>query len=285
MTEWSQTWTWVDGAWHDGNPLIAGPNTHAMWMASSVFDGARAFEGVFPDLDLHMTRANASAQTMGMKATMAVGEMAELAREGASKFQPGVAVYIKPMYWAEDPGLGVIAPDPESTRFCMNLFVAPMPAADDSFSVTLSPYRRPTPETAMVDAKAGCLYPNNARAYVEAHDRGFDNALVRDMLGNIAELATANIFMAKDGVVHTPYPNGTFLNGITRQRIIKLLRGAGYEVHERNLRIEDFLEADEVFSTGNFAKVMPANRIEDRELEHGPIAKRARELYWEFAHA
>ncbi len=67
-----------------------------------------------------------------------------------------------------------------------------------------------------VDAKAGCLYPNNARALVEAGKRGFDNCLLRDMLGNVAELATANIFMAKDGVVYTPIPNGTFLAGITR---------------------------------------------------------------------
>jgi len=83
-----------------------------------------------------------------------------------------------------------------------------------------------------VDAKAGCLYPNNARALFEAHSRGFDNAIVCDLLGNVAELATANIFIAKDGVVFTPAPNGTFLNGITRQRVIKLLREVGVRVIE-----------------------------------------------------
>ncbi|MDJ0931778.1 branched-chain amino acid aminotransferase [Breoghania sp.] len=285
MTEPSQTWSWIDGTWADGNPLIAGPNTHAMWMGSSVFDGARYFEGVMPDLELHAERVNASALTMGLKPTMLVGEICDLAWEGVKKFESGTAVYIKPMYWSEGNGIGLISPDAETTRFCLNLFAAPMASADATFSVTLSPYRRPTAEIAPVNAKAGCLYPNNARAIREATARGFDNALVRDTLGNIAELTSANIFMVKDGSVHTPYANGTFLNGITRQRIIKLLRGAGVDVYERNLVMDDFLDADEIFSTGNYSKVMPVGRIESRELHPGPVAKRARELYWDFAHA
>jgi hypothetical protein len=81
--------------------------------------------------------------------------------------------------------------------------------------------------TMPIDAKAGCLYPNNARALMEARTRGFDNCLLADMLGNVAELATANIFMAKDGVIMTPMANGSFLNGVTRQRVLKLLREDG----------------------------------------------------------
>jgi branched-chain amino acid aminotransferase len=119
----------------------------------------------------------------------------------------------------------------------------------DGFSVTLSPFKRPTIECAPVDAKAGCLYPNNARAMFEAKSRGFDNCLVCDMLGNVAELANSNVFMGKDGVVFTPVPNGTFLNGITRQRIIKLMREAGISVVEAVLRYADFEGADEIFAT------------------------------------
>ena len=78
-----------------------------------------------------------------------------------------------------------------------------------------------------IEAKAGCLYPNNARALIEARARGFDNCLMCDMLGNVAELATANVFMAKDGQVMTPMANGTFLNGVTRQRVLALLREDG----------------------------------------------------------
>jgi len=108
---------------------------------------------------------------------------------------------------------------------------------------------------------------------------------MRDLLGNIAEFANSNAFMVKDGVVATPVPNGAFLDGITRRRVIGLLRNDGVPVVERTLRYEDFLTADEIFSTGNFQKVAPISRIEDRELAAGPIYKRARELYWDYAHS
>ena len=283
MADWSETWTWFDGAWHEGNPPLMGPRTHAAWLGSSVFDGARTFEGVTPDLDLHCERVNASALALGLKPTMDVGEMMELAHEGIAKFAPDAAIYIRPMYWAEGDGIGTVAGDPETTRFCLCLFETPLTPKDGSMSLTLSPYRRPSLEYAPVNAKAGCLYPNNARAIVEAKDRGFDNAIVLDMLGNVAELTTANVFMAKDGVVNTPYPNGTFLNGITRQRIIQLLRKSGIKVVERTMRYDEFLEADEIFSTGNYNKVVPVNRIETRDMQPGPIAAKARELYWKFA--
>src|SRR5260370_12460628 len=91
-------------------------------------------------------------------------------------------------------------------------------------AITLSPFRRPTADSAPVDAKAGCLYPNNSRALIEAQARGFDNCLMRDMLGNIAELGTSNVFLARERVLATPAPNGTFLNAITRQPVIALMR-------------------------------------------------------------
>jgi branched-chain amino acid aminotransferase len=100
----------------------------------------------------------------------------------------------------------------------------------------------------------------------------------------VSEIAIANIFYARGGEVYTPVPNGTFLNGVTRQRVILLLRQAGVPVHECSLSWRDFLEADEVFSTGNFAKLMPITRIEARDLQPGPIYARARALYWAFAH-
>jgi branched-chain amino acid aminotransferase len=91
--------------------------------------------------------------------------------------------------------------------------------------------------------------------------------------------------LGRDGVVLTPTPNGTFLNGITRQRVIGLLRQDGVEVVEKTLRYKDFEDADEIFSTGNYSKVMPINRIDQRALQPGPLGRRARELYWAFAHA
>jgi len=125
----------------------------------------------------------------------------------------------------------------------------------------LSSFRRPTPETAPTTAKAACLYPNVARALAQAGDAGFDNCVVLDANGNVAEFATANLFLVRDGELHTPVPNGTFLNGITRQRIISLMRDAGVPVFERTITWPEVLEADEIFATGNFSN-----------------------LYWDFAH-
>jgi branched-chain amino acid aminotransferase len=85
--------------------------------------------------------------------------------------------------------------------------------------------------------------------------------------------------------VFTPAPNGTFLNGITRQRVIKLLRDAGVDVVETVLSYRDVQNADEIFSSGNYSKVMPVNRIDERSLQPGPLYRKTRELYWDFAHA
>ena len=90
--------------------------------------------------------------------------------------------------------------------------------------------------------------------------------------------------MVKDGAVMTPASNGTFLNGITRQRMIRLLREEGLALEERTLRYEDFLDADEIFISGNYSKTMPVTRIDDRDLQPGPVARKARDLYWAFAH-
>jgi branched-chain amino acid aminotransferase len=284
VNNWSKTWTFIDGAWQEGNVPLMGSRTHAAWLCSIVFDGARAFEGVMPDLDLHCARVNDSAKKLFLKPTVSIERWMELVREGVARFDTNASLYIRPMYWAEREGPWIQAHDPESTRWCLVIYEAPM-RKPTGFSTTLSPYRRPTPETMPVDAKAGCLYPNNARALFEAQARGFDNAIVCDMVGNVAELATSNIFMAKDGVVFTPVPNGTFLDGITRQRVIKLLRESDVTVVEKSLLYEDFRAADEIFATGNYSKVVPVIRIDDRPLPFGPHYQKARELYWKFAHS
>jgi branched-chain amino acid aminotransferase len=283
-TSWSKTWTFFEGDWREGNIGIMGPRTHAAWLCSVVFDGARAFEGVTPDIELHCARVNDSAKKLYLKPTVSPDEWVKLAREGIKRFDKDDALYIRPMYWAENEGPWVQAHDPESTRWCLSIYEAPM-RTPKGFSVTLSPYRRPTIETMPVDAKAGCLYPNNSRSLFEAHSRGFDNAIVCDMLGNVAELATSNIFMAKDGVVFTPISNGTFLAGITRQRVMGLLRQSGVTVVEKTLAYQDFEQADEIFATGNYSKVVPVTRIGDRALPFGQIYTKARELYWTFAHS
>jgi len=283
-TNWTKTWTFFEGDWHEGNIGIMGPRTHAAWLCSIVFDGARAFERVTPDLDLHCARVNESAKKLYLKPLVSTEEWVRLAREGITRFDGETALYIRPMYWGEREGPWVQSPDPESTRCALCIYEAPM-RPPKGFSVTLSPFRRPTLETMPVDAKAGCLYPNNSRCILEAQSRGFDNSIVCDMLGNVAELATSNIFMVKDGVVFTPMPNGTFLAGITRQRVIGLLRDNGVSVVEKTMTYQDFETADEIFASGNYSKVVPVTRIGERSLPFGPIYNKARELYWAFAHS
>ena len=280
---WSKTWTFYEGDWHEGNVPIMGVRDHAAWLCSSVFDGARTFEGVSPDLDLHCARVNASAETMHLKPVVSADKWLGLTQDGIKRFAKDAALYIRPMYWAEHSGALLVAPDPESTKWCLSLYEAPM-RQPEGFSITLSPFRKPSLECMPVDAKAGCLYPNNARALIEANSRGFGNCVMFDQIGNVAELATANLFIGKDGVVFTPAVNGTFLNGITRQRVIRLLREAGVNVVETTLSFRDVQDADEIFSSGNYSKVMPVNRIDARSLQPGPLYRKARELYWDFAH-
>ncbi len=284
MSAWSQTFTFLDGEWIEGNRPIIGARTHAFWLGSSVFDGARAFEGVTPDLDKHCARLNRSALAMCLKPTMTEEAIVDLAREGVKKFGPAAELYIRPMYWPEQGGGGSVPPDPDSTRFCLSVYEAPLPEPT-GVSITRSGFAKPLAVTMPIDAKAGCLYPNNARALIEARSRGFDNCLLCDMLGNVAELATANVFMARDGVAMTPIANGTFLNGVTRQRVLQLLRADGADIRETTLRFADFDAADEIFVVGNYGKVTPVTRIEGRDLQPGPFFRRARKLYWEFAHS
>lgn len=278
-------WTYFEGQWHEGDLPVMNAADQAMWLGSLVFDGARSFEGAVPDLERHCARVNDSARVMGLKPSKSVAQLVDLTNEGLAKFSDDTAVYVRPMYWAKEGGVGVIIPDPESTTFCLCLEGVAMAPASAAQTLCRTQFVRPLLSMALVDAKAACLYPNNARMIREAQARGFSNAIVADPLGNVAETATANIFMVIDGVVQTPVPNGTFLNGITRQRIIKLLGDAGYTVEERTLSFEDFDNADEVFLSGNISKVTPITKIEDREFEIGPVTILARELYWKWAKA
>jgi branched-chain amino acid aminotransferase len=272
---------YVNNAWVEGPAPLMTSATNAAWLANTVFDGARAFEGVAPDLDLHCERVIRSAHGLNLQPTKTAEEILALALEGISFFPPGTPLYIRPMFWAES---GLILIDPSSTQFALVITRMPLPDPTGGFTSCLSTYRRPSPDQAPTHAKAACLYPLAAMAAAEAKRRGFDNAVMRDPIGNVAEFTAQNIMLGFKGVVHTPIPNGTFLNGITRQRVIRLLRDAGVEVIERSIRVADLVEADEIFSTGNHGKVVPCLRYEDKTFAAGPLAARARELYWTFAH-
>ena len=135
---WSNTWTFFEGEWHEGNVPIMGPRTHAAWLCSMVFDGARAFEGVTPDLELHCARVNDSARKLYLSPGRFGREWVSLSHEGISKFNKDAALYIRPMYWAEKEGPWVQTHDPESTRWCLSIYEAPMRAAEGFFDHSVS---------------------------------------------------------------------------------------------------------------------------------------------------
>jgi len=270
---------YIDGAWVNGNPSVMGIWDHATWLGSAVFDGARAFDGYAPDLDLHCQRAIRSARTLGLEPPVAAEEIERLAREGIRRFPAGTHLYIRPFFWAAD---GDVEPDPASTRFALSLAIAPIPEPN-GIRVTLSPLRRPTSETAPTAAKAVGLYAHSGMANAEARKRGFNDGVMLDQLGHVSELTASNLWIVRNGTAITPVPNGTFLNGITRQRLVKLLSAAGVPVEERSVRYQEVLEADEAFASGNYSKVQPIIGIEERQLAYGPITQLARKLYWDFA--
>ena len=231
--------TWFDGKWHDGDVPVMRAADHGLWQGSSVFDGARYVRGLAPDLSLHCARVNRSAEALMITPTMDPGEIEEITRDGLKAYGPDQSVYIRPMYWAIDGGDLGVNPKPGSTGFAICLEQVAMPPDDFQTTVTRTRFRRPVLEDSVCNAKAGCLYPNNARMLVEARQKGFGNALAADAMGNLAESATANVFLVKDGTVFTPIPNGTFLAGITRARHIANLRADGVEVIETVLSFDD----------------------------------------------
>ena len=275
--------TFYKGKWHNEDVAIMKAADHGSWLGTTVFDGARHFEGVTPDLKEHCIRVNNSAKAMMITPTVLEDEMVEIIKEGLQEYSPNSAVYIRPMYWALEGDELAVVPKTDSTGFAICLEEIPMSDLTATSTLTTTSFRRPVLQDNVVNAKAGCLYPNNARMLVEAKSKGFGNALVADFAGNVAETATANIFMALDNEVFTPIPNGTFLAGITRARHIKNFKANGITVHEKVLTFDDFNSADEVFMSGNMKKVTPITAFDEVSYQAGPMTKMARDMYWDWA--
>ncbi len=277
--------TYFNGAWHDGDAMVIRAADHGAWLGSGVFDGARHVDGVAPDLDAHCARVNRSAEALMLTPTVSTPEMVAIVEEGLRAYASDAAVYIRPMYWGINGDPTAIVPQPDATGFAICLEEIPMAPPTASVTLGRTRFRRPVMEDAVVNAKAGCLYPNNARMLAEVRARGFQNALVADAMGNVAESATANVFMVRDGEVFTPIANGTFLAGITRARHMANMRADGMVVHETILSFDDFAEADEVFLSGNMNKVTSVTGFEDISYQSGPVTRRVREMYWDWAHS
>ena len=269
---------WHNGEWSVEHRALLGLSDNSFWMGNSVFDGARAYENVVPDLDKHCDRLLRSAKHMLMRPSLDAVRLAAICHEGIALFEPGAELYIRPMFFARG---GFIVPDPDTTECAIVIHRAPMPRT--GFSACSAPFRRPCPDMAPTLAKASCLYPLTQQALHYARQRGFDNALLCNAAGAVVEFATCNVMIVRGSNVYTPVPDDTFLAGITRERVIDLLRGEGVEVIECTMHWQDVLDADEVFSTGNFGKVLPVHRIDEHHYERGPVTELAQALYRSFA--
>ncbi len=275
--------TYYEGKWHEGNIPVIRAADHGAWLGSTVFDGARYFDGLAPDLALHCARVNRSAEAMQLTPTHAAQDIEGIVRDGLKLYRPDQALYIRPMYWGqEDDGYG-LGPHADFTGFAVCLEEIPMSAPTNAVTLTTTSFRRPVLADNVCNAKAGCLYPNNYRMITEARRKGFTNALVADAMGNVAESATANVFIVRDGVAFTPIANGTFLAGITRSRHIANLRADGVEVVEKVITFDEVHAADEVFLTGNFNKVTRVTQFDDSLYQSHKMADKARALYWDWA--
>ncbi len=269
---------YYDGTWRNEAPLVAGPTDLGFWSANNVFDGARAIGGCAPDLDRHCARLVRSAKAIGLQPGLDAEEVHTLCVEGIRMLPADADYYVRPMFFCRD---GSLLPETGTTLFALSIFEMPMPP-ENAGRATLSPFRRAAPDQAPTDSKAGALYPNSQRARRDAMGRGFQLAVVLDPAGNVAEFSHANLWIAKDGVAVTPKPNGTFLDGITKNRVAGLLQAAGVQVEQRTVTVADLDDADEIWMSGNAGKIQTVTGWEGRDLQPGPVFRQARKLYWEF---
>ncbi len=270
---------WYNDNWHDGSKPIISAMSQSYMHGSTIFDGARAYNGLIPDLHLHCERLFNSAKIMGLKVPIALDELVLLCKEGIAKFEKGAELYIRPSVFCNS---GFLIPDTNSCNIVIAVFRAPMPPKT-GFTAMMSSLRRPSPKMAPTLAKASCLYANTSLALSEANKNGYDNVVMRDGDENIVEFGSANIFIVKDNRVITPEWNKTFLNGITKKRTMTLLKEQGIDVQEKLISVEDLLKADEVFSTGNFGKVLPVTKIDNTKFQVGKFAETAIKIYDDYA--
>jgi len=270
---------WFNDEWHDGSKPIVSAMSQSYMHGSTIFDGARAYNNKVPDLHLHCERLFNSAKIMGLKVPLNINSLIELCKEGVNKFEQGAELYIRPSVFCDS---GFLIPESNSSKLALTIFRAPMPLLN-GFTAMISSLRRPHPKMAPTLAKASSLYANTSLALSEAAKNGYDNVVMRDGEDNVVEFGSANLFIVKSDKIITPVWNKTFLNGITKQRVISLFNEKGIEVFEERVSKEDLFSADEVFSTGNFGKVLPVVKIDDVEFEKGKYSFEAIDLYEEYS--
>ena len=268
---------WKDAAIH--------PLTHGLHYASSVFEGVRIYNGQPFLLTEHIERLHQSAKILGFELPYSTDDIIAATRDLLAK-DPIDVGYIRHFAWRGSERLRIYAPD-TSARLGIAAWAFPTTLFTIETKQPLKltsqiTWRKPDPTTAPTVSKAACLYPICFMSKHEAVQQGFDDALMLDYRGLIAESTASNVFLIIDGAIHTPIPD-CFLNGITRQTIIKLAKQLEIPVFERHIQPEELPQAQEVFLTGTTCEIESISQIDEQPFESfGPVTMRLIEAYRDF---
>lgn len=271
---------WMDGKlveWRDANVHIL---THGLHYASSVFEGERCYDGKIFKGHEHSLRLIESARLLDMPSPCTAEEI-DAAKEAVLKANGFENAYVRALMWrGSGTEMGVSAKG-NPVRFAVAAWEWGAYYGDakwEGAKLDVAKWRRPDPATIPTAAKAAGLYMICTMSKHAAEAKGFSDALFMDWEGYVAEATGANIFFTKDGEVHTPLAD-RFLNGITRQTVIGLLKAAGITVHERRIRPEELADFEECWLTGTAAEVTPVAQIGEWHFEIGPIARQTSDRY------
>ncbi len=271
---------WLDGKlvpWREANVHVL---THALHYASSVFEGQRAYGGEVFRLTDHSRRLKRSGELLDFEIPYSVEKIDQACRDvlAANKLQDA---YMRPLAWRGSEQMGV-----SGQKAKIHLAIACWywgayfgeEALMKGLRLEISPWRRPAPYTAPTESKASGLYMICTLARHQAQAKGYDDAMMFDWRGQVAEGTGANAFFVRDGVLHTPTPD-CFLNGITRQTVIELAKKRGIEVQERAIWPEELESFEQMFLTGSAAEVTPVSEVGPWRFEVGEMTRMLRKDY------
>lgn len=254
--------------------------THALHYGSCVFEGERAYSGVIFKSQEHSERLHKSAAIMGMKVPLSPEDLTKL-KDEVLKANNIVDGYVRAFAWRGSEQMGVSAQQ-TTTHMAIAAWdwgsYFSTEKRENGINLCMAQYRRPAPDMAPTQAKAAGLYMICTISKHNAEAQGYDDALMLDYRGYIAEATGANIFLIKDGEIHTPTPD-CFLNGITRQTVIGLAKEKGYELIERHIKPEELGDFEECFLTGSAAEVTAVGSIAEHNYSVGPIVRDLRDAY------
>lgn len=265
---------WYNGEmvpWQDAKLHVL---THGLHYASAVFEGERSYNGRIFKMTEHHERLAASAELLGFSLPYSVAEIDQASMD-VLKANGIVDGYVRPIAWRGSEMMGVSA---QNNRINVAVAAWEWPAYFSpearlkGIRMTMADWRRPAPDTAPTRSKAAGLYMICTLSKHAAEAKGFNDALMLDYRGQIAEATGANIFLIQGGKIHTPKPD-CFLDGITRRTVIGLARERGYEVIERAIMPEELGRTQEVFLTGTAVEVTPVAEIDDYKFTPGDITR------------